>query len=195
MNYLSPFNNGIWVCCVLAFSVCSIVFYVTWKYGNASYEEANKPSASFSILLSAYAISQQGSPFEPDNVSSRITFFCTYLTGLILFSSYSACLTSFLAVKKDTFPFFSDASLYYNSEFDIVTRGGSSFANMYKVRTQCHSKTGNEPCFFIYSLARMSSRRSLRAECNWWTLLKLAYPKLKTSEIWRYTFRIQRQPP
>jgi hypothetical protein len=45
-----------------------------------------------------------GTNADPRSVSNRILFISIYITGALLFWSYSAVLVSFLTVEKNDFP-------------------------------------------------------------------------------------------
>ena len=56
---------------------------------------------------------------EPRATSTRIIFLFTFLTSLLVFSMYSASLTSFLAVNKINMPFEDLYGLYHTSNFEV----------------------------------------------------------------------------
>ncbi len=86
-----------------------------------------------STLIIAHGMLLQSTPEEPLKLSLRIAMLTIFLAGLIILTSYSACLTSFLAVQVQTFPFVDDETLYHDSTYDILTLDGSGNVDHYKV--------------------------------------------------------------
>ena len=74
-----------------------------------------------------------GATEDPEKTSTRIAFLTTFVGGLLLYSSYSASLTSFLAIVQVAYPFVDLHSLYYQSDFKIGSVGGTVMDNYFAV--------------------------------------------------------------
>ena len=74
-----------------------------------------------------------GSTEDPENTATRIAFLTTFVGGLLLYASYSASLTSFLAIVQVAYPFVDLSSLYYQSDYKIGSVGGTAMDNYFKV--------------------------------------------------------------
>ena len=77
-----------------------------------------------------------GATEDPEKTSTRIAFLTTFVGGLLLYSSYSASLTSFLAIVQVAYPFVDLHSLYYQSEFKIGSVGGTVMDNYFAVSSE-----------------------------------------------------------
>ena len=131
-TYLSPFTPGVWLLVFLTYLVFCAGFFISLHYGQNIFEEHDF-NIGLCTLIMANGLLLQGTPHEPKKFSSRIIFAHVFMTGIIFSTSYSACLTSFLAVVKVKFPFTDDESLYYDSPYTIVTVDGSGYVDAYKV--------------------------------------------------------------
>ena len=61
-----------------------------------------------------------GASNEPVRNSTRIAFLVVIILSMVLYNSYAAFLTSFLAVKKVELPFKSLEEMYYNTDFKVI---------------------------------------------------------------------------
>ena len=77
-----------------------------------------------------------GATEDPEKTSTRIAFLTTFVGGLLLYSSYSASLTSFLAIVQVAYPFVDLHSLYYQSDFEIGSVGGTVMDNYFAVSSE-----------------------------------------------------------
>ena len=77
-----------------------------------------------------------GATEDPEKTSTRIAFLTTFVGGLLLYSSYSASLTSFLAIVQVAYPFVDLHSLYYQSDFKIGSVGGTVMDNYFAVSSE-----------------------------------------------------------
>ena len=57
---------------------------------------------------------------EPKQNSSRIAFFVVIILAMILYNSYAAFLTSFLAVREVELPFKSLEEMYHKTDFKVM---------------------------------------------------------------------------
>ena len=74
-----------------------------------------------------------GATEDPENTATRIAFLTTFVGGLLLYASYSASLTSFLAIVQVAYPFVDLSSLYYQSDYKIGSIGGTAMDNYFSV--------------------------------------------------------------
>ncbi len=131
-TFVKPFEDLSWLSCILTYFVIAWILTLTYHYGQIV-EEDYAYDIKLSSMISVHVMFLQGAPYEPRKCSSRIVFFAAFLAAVVLFASYSACLTSFLAVKRDTFPFSDDESLLTKSDYDIITLKGSLVTDIYNV--------------------------------------------------------------
>ena len=74
-----------------------------------------------------------GSTENPESTATRIAFLTTFVGGLLLYASYSASLTSFLAIVQVAYPFVDLSSLYYQSDYKIGSVGGTAMDTYFEV--------------------------------------------------------------
>lgn len=77
----------------------------------------------FNTLASLF---QQGIDYTDTRISSRIAFTSIIIAIVVFFATYSASLTSFLAVYKLNMPFEGIEDLLTNTQFKVTTIGGNS---------------------------------------------------------------------
>ena len=76
-----------------------------------------------------YSYSTPGADVEPKSNSTRIVFATLFLSSLVMFSMYSATLTSFLTVNKTTLPFDSLETLYTMTNYRVLVFEGNVYEN------------------------------------------------------------------
>jgi hypothetical protein len=130
MTYILPFSSDMWLVIFVTIIICSVILAVTYLYAPDTHGPFD---ISHIVMIILNGLLLQGTPFEPNKISSRIAFYVVFMLGLILYAGYSACLTSFLAVKKITLPFNDIESLLYESDFNITTVNGSAYQHMFQV--------------------------------------------------------------
>ncbi len=64
----------------------------------------------------------------------RFVFLGVFLIGLLVSASYSAALTSFLAVKIHKPPFRNMKEMLYDTNYNIVTVAGTNYVEIFSVR-------------------------------------------------------------
>ena len=74
-----------------------------------------------------------GPELDPVHIAPRLIMFIQYFTAMILFASYSASLTSLLAVKKQEMPFDDFSSLYHLTDYKVITQAGTVFPTVLQV--------------------------------------------------------------
>ena len=89
-------------------------------------------SFASSCLTVIHGLLAQGSPDEPSRFSSRIIFLIMFFTGVLLVASYSASLTSMLAIKTTVLPFL-DRKTLLASNYKVAIVKGTSMEDNYKV--------------------------------------------------------------
>ena len=70
---------------------------------------------------------------EPKQNSTRIAFFVVIILAMILYNSYAAFLTSFLAVRETQLPFKSLSEMYRTTNFKV---GPKTSEQLYKKNTR-----------------------------------------------------------
>ncbi|XP_042896248.1 glutamate receptor ionotropic, kainate 2-like [Parasteatoda tepidariorum] len=110
-SFLSPFSGGVWVLVMAAYTFISISYFLVGRL--SPYEWANPHPCRqndqveenvFSLLNSMWfaigSLMQQGSDIAPTAMSTRAVTSIWYFFCLIMISSYTANLASFLTVQK-----------------------------------------------------------------------------------------------
>lgn len=131
-TYSKPFSP--WL---LVFSVGAIILtIVTMTLANALRSRFMDDYQGFdvkeSFVTALHGTFCQGAPKEPGCISLKIIFETMFLLGFILCSAYSACLTSFLAVKKIQLPF-TDLKGLFDTPYRIIGVKGIIFTWEYEV--------------------------------------------------------------
>jgi hypothetical protein len=130
MTYISPFSSDMWLAIFVMIIICSLILALTSLCAPDTSEHFD---ITHIVMIILNGLLLQGTPFEPKKNSSKIAFYVVFMFGLFLYAGYSACLTSFLAVKKITLPFQDVESLLYESDFNITTVSGSAYEDMFRV--------------------------------------------------------------
>ncbi|KAF2363864.1 Ionotropic glutamate receptor [Trinorchestia longiramus] len=87
-----------------------------------------------SCFVTWTAFMQQGYPHPPRGGALRVLFLLNYILGLLLLTSYSAMLVSFLTVVDSTLPFTSLQSLADHGGYKLGILNASSYSEFMKVR-------------------------------------------------------------
>ncbi len=132
LTYLYPFSQHSWIVVGVFIFVMAFTFYVTANVGNLSKEDY-KFNLALSIMIAIHGAANQGAPYVPNKLSARIVFFISFLSGFVTYVSYSASLTSFLAIKHHRLPFTNAETMYHDSEYNIVTVEGTSYIDIFQV--------------------------------------------------------------
>ncbi len=162
MTYLSPFSWPTWVL------VTIMVFTATFALQAAYSNKTTKPTEP-QILTCFRTICQQGlsfysmgiifaqndfnhimlcfsgSPDDPTPISVRIAFITIFLASLVVFASYGAILTSFLAVSKPKLPFHNLEEMFHSTDYQLTTRGGGSIEHFISVKSLMFTNNQNQP--------------------------------------------------
>ncbi|CAG0894392.1 unnamed protein product [Darwinula stevensoni] len=104
MSYWRPFSLGLWLASLAGIVVLALTL---WFVQANEGEDGNLQSWTFStdLLVVWSASCMQGIPREPKHPAARFTVWLSFMLGLLLVNSYSAVVTSFLAVDVDALPF------------------------------------------------------------------------------------------
>ncbi len=126
-----------WTFVLMSAVICGVMYFIlTWF--NAKHDNVNDTDAAvdsnLSTMIVIHGLLLQGVSEAPERTSLRIVMLTVFLIGVVLMAAYSACLTSFLAVKVQTLPFKDDKTLYYDSDYNLLTMSGSSPLQYYKVK-------------------------------------------------------------
>ena len=124
LTYLYPFDGFMWLCLILTMTVCGIAHMFAERNGRLA--KGDDTFKLYNFLWNAvHGSFCQGSPEEPSTISSSIIFLTMFTTGLVIWSSYSAALTSFLTVKLSSPPFTNLETMVEMTSYNIVTVHGS----------------------------------------------------------------------
>jgi hypothetical protein len=74
-----------------------------------------------------------GHDTTPQTLASRMVYFITYLTAVVLFVAYSATFVSFLAVRQYDLPFADFKGLVEDGTYRLGMLSGSARINFFKV--------------------------------------------------------------
>ena len=121
MTYINPFNFLLWISLIFFLSLVVLLLSLTYYLGPEK-EPFNLLNSSLIIWGSQIA---QGSWLDPKCFSSKIIFFISFTFGVILYTSHSAKLISFLAVIKVTLPFTSIEEIF-QTDYAIGSVSGSA---------------------------------------------------------------------
>ena len=106
-TYIEPFDFYLWVSLFFLLALMTFCLASTYLFG----PERNLNPDSFhfqnSILVICGSQVGQGSWLDPKSLSSKLVFLTSFLFGVIIITSFSAKLISFLTVIKLTLPFTS----------------------------------------------------------------------------------------
>ncbi len=132
MTYIAPFEANTWICTLLTCILSTIVYYFTGNYGSSEDEDYDF-DWGLSATIIVHGIFMQGAPYEPKRLAPRMVFQIIFLAGFVIFSAYSACLTSFLALPKEREPFSDPLSLLNETNYRITSLPGSYLEDAYRV--------------------------------------------------------------
>ena len=132
LTFIAPLHPHMWLCIFFTLVVCTLIYALTAKFGRYLKEDHNF-DLSLSAMVVIHGIISQGAPYEPQKMSTRVVFLSIFLVGLIIYSSYSACLTSFLAVKRFNLPFIDAKSMMDKSDYKFLTVAGTFYVDVFKV--------------------------------------------------------------
>ena len=123
-TFLNPFSNNLWIATVMMMFagsvIISITYYVHRRCSYVDIEYPNNFGINVALFLSFSSLFQKGTDFEPKRFSTRIATITIFFATLVVFASYSASLTSFLAVFKISLPFTDLESLYYRTNYRTI---------------------------------------------------------------------------
>ncbi len=120
----------------LIFVITVLLFLGLKLASKAKLEEERKVSLASRLFVTSTIVTAQGIPASEDlpiSVAMKVMFACTLLAGHVVNLFYSATLTSHLAAQKEFLPFSDDRSLYYQSNYKLVTVQGSGYVVNYQV--------------------------------------------------------------
>ena len=131
LTFIRPFDHNLWFSLGGLLFVFAFVLSLTYYLG---YEKTVNPDSftfSYNIFLPLVAQMGQGSVLEPKSVSSKMVFLTIFLFSIIIITSFSAKMISFLAfVKID--PEIETLEDVIASDFKICTVEGTTEADLFK---------------------------------------------------------------
>ena len=133
LTYTKPFSIGIWILTAGGMLTGYCLFVLSAKKGKVIEEEHEFGNYCLSLMIVIYGLVNQGSPHEPVKMSSRIVFFTIFLTITVLWSCYSAVLTSSLTAQSELVPFVGLRGFMEKKDYKIVTLGGGYYEGLFKV--------------------------------------------------------------
>ncbi len=128
-TYTNPFQGSIWFLAAMSMLCSYTVMIVMAKFDDNPF----KDSVLSGVIL-VHGCSNQGTPNEPRAISSRIVFLVMFVTALLLWSCYSAVLTSSLATKIERQPFQNLVDLLARTSYKLVVQGGGFYESTLKVK-------------------------------------------------------------
>ena len=148
MTYIEPFQHYTWAVGLALFATSAIILGVTmWGSNHEKGKLLSNVATAFMIAMSS--IVMQGTPEDPRRTSSKVVFFSMFLTAVLMYSTYSACLTSFLAVTSRKLPFTDERSLVEQTDYKILTLSGSTFEELFQVYKISIYRVFQDPCNFL----------------------------------------------
>ena len=152
-TYLVPFTPIMWILTFLTILLCFITFHLTNYINNSFTQDDSQFNWSLTLMVILHGFLGQGAPYEPKSYSTRVVFYVVFSSGLILYTGYSACLTSFLTVKHIKFPFTDFQQFYEQTNFKLISVRGTYYEDIFKYGTPLQRKIYNERMVFSDSVA------------------------------------------
>ncbi len=131
-TFLNPFSTLTWLAIFLNILLCSLGYFIITHLGDP-HDMRHRYDYWLNTMMVMRGVLAQGTPEEPKKTSGRVIFFMVYLTSLILFSAYSAALTSHLAIPVQKHPFTDAETLLYDSRYNILTIRDTIYSDAFKV--------------------------------------------------------------
>jgi hypothetical protein len=129
---LKPFSQTVWLAFGGALITTTLVFYGSVAHVSTKHNNRQEHTYNKSYIL-RYTLNQ-GSDWSPTLTSSRIIYSLYTFGWIILVSTYTAYLVSFLSVKKGVIPFRTLLELSENTEYKLgVLRGASLYDSIHSV--------------------------------------------------------------
>ncbi|XP_066955752.1 glutamate receptor ionotropic, kainate 2-like [Macrobrachium rosenbergii] len=139
-SYTQPFTSELWasivaVLLLLAAAFWSLSHYYQVKDGKLELESNLVQCKRDSLLLPWAALTQQGWPYTPDITGLRIVFWTAYVFGVMILTSYSAKLVSFLTVTGNGLLFDSLEDLRALGNYRLGILKGSVLEDFFRKPT------------------------------------------------------------
>ena len=124
-TFIEPFHFSLWFSLFGLIIILQLTLLSTYYLG---VEKTLNPD-SFTIKNALFTVwgscIYQGSTFDPKSLASKIVFWINFVFGVVVVTSYSAQLISFLSVQKFSYPFTKMEEIF-DTEFTIGTRKGTA---------------------------------------------------------------------
>ena len=104
-TYVNPFHSTLWISLLSLLSLITMLLSATYYIGPERQDNRESFSISNSALIVLGSQICQGSWIDPKYASSRIIVLVSFSFGILLYTSYTAELISFLTLHKTTLPF------------------------------------------------------------------------------------------
>ncbi|XP_068222895.1 glutamate receptor 2-like [Palaemon carinicauda] len=124
-TYIEGFHWSVWISLIALWLVMSI--------GIAKVAESDDDITIYNYLFYFIgALAQQGCAVVPSYFRGRVILFFFWVGSVLLYASYTACLTSQLAVVPDQQPFHSLSEAITSAGYYLSTRKGTSYVSEMK---------------------------------------------------------------
>ncbi len=134
-TYGKPLTAKVMICIGVSLVLTSLTLALfNWILRNNDEKDVGF-SFPLCFVIAVGGLCAQGTPHEPKRVGSRIVFVILFLFGVVIVASYSASLTSFLAVQKIKMPFTDLESMYYETDYKIAFIRSSAAESFWKVQS------------------------------------------------------------
>ena len=92
-----------------------------------------------------------GTNYDPQWTSTKIIFIVIFFTGLVVYTAYSASLTSALAVVEIKYPFTDLKTFYHDTDYKIGSVTNTAMDELFRVR-KCTHKNQRTNIIFVVKL-------------------------------------------
>ena len=144
-TYIDPFDVSLWFSVLLLLCFLATLLSSTYYLGPEQHHNPGSFTLSNSIVVVLGSQVFQGSWLDPKHASAKITFLVSFVFGVLLYTSYSAKLISFLTVIKTTLPFTTLDGIR-GTDFGIGAVAGSAVLDklIYAPEGTTHRKVAEE---------------------------------------------------
>lgn len=117
-----------WILIVGAILASTLGLLVVAQIGDQS--DLNLSNAVWTTLHGF--LGQGGAPFQPYSASTKMVYLQAFVLGYLLLVNFSSALTSSLAMRQKTYPFSDLKSLYFNTDYKILTVDGTVYIDQFR---------------------------------------------------------------
>ncbi len=128
--YHSPLHPYTWVLAFWAVLFLTAGYTLSMSMSGIHFQEETD------AITGLYGLFMQGFPKEPTPISARILFWGLFVVGWLLWTSLSAMLYSFLAVKVDKPPFLNLLGMLKSTDYQLMFLEGDGELEQFKVNSR-----------------------------------------------------------